>query len=382
MSNIHHLKNSTATISQIGHNNPPKTPDEWGKYVAEATAMERDADKAKVAAIIEKGKRIAQFHDAYKAEGQKWGKRWDDVCQKTLGLGEAICRQYVLASENIRSTDTDILPPDLTSLYYLARAIRANREAFDDAVTSGAVNTDMSRDEAKAVADRAETAGGSDEARMMQLAQAGHNHAEIARQLGMTKATGGTRTDHQARSLVNKKLKKLGVHYKPSPAAPIGSAPVLAKPRLPVLSLPRSTPVVSVTGAPPSAAPTPLPAPAPSQAQQTPVVDQAVEIAALRKKRNELTSEVTRLNALLTSAAAKPRKSKSKLDKEIEFLRLGMEVITAEDQSIILDLGLLVQRTFMVMPAPMPIDMYQRNMKRQIGANPRFIPELTKGYKP
>ena len=91
----------------------PESLDDWKAYIAAASQIEKQAGQSLVDAIIEKGKRIAEFHAAYKAKGQKWGKRWDDVCQKTIGISEDMCRRYETVGKNMQRDSLDILPPAL-----------------------------------------------------------------------------------------------------------------------------------------------------------------------------------------------------------------------------------------------------------------------------
>ena len=109
-----------------------------------------------VDAIIEKGKRIAEFHAAYKANGQKWGTRWEDVCEKTISLSDDMCRKYTFVWKNIPTDGRDIYPSSIHALYDLFRTMKANRKVYDEAVASGEVNPKMTKPEARALAQRAE----------------------------------------------------------------------------------------------------------------------------------------------------------------------------------------------------------------------------------
>ena len=81
--------------------------------------MEKVADLSKTKAIIEKGKRIAEFHNAFKAQGQRWGRRWEDLCQEITGVNASKCNKYVMVAQNTCLPETGILfPNDIECLYY------------------------------------------------------------------------------------------------------------------------------------------------------------------------------------------------------------------------------------------------------------------------
>jgi hypothetical protein len=134
----------------------PESLDDWKAYIAAASQVEKQAGQSLVDAIVEKGKRIAEFHAAYKAKGQKWGTRWGDVCQKTIGISEDMCRRYEAVGKNMQRDSLDILPSALESLYCLSRAIRIDQKVFDEAVVNGEINPKMTLPKARALVQRAE----------------------------------------------------------------------------------------------------------------------------------------------------------------------------------------------------------------------------------
>jgi hypothetical protein len=135
----------------------PETLDDWKAYIAEATEMEQRADQSKVEAIVEKGRRIAEFHAAYKANGQKWGTRWSDVCQEIIGINDSGCAKYELIAKNIRPDRTDIcFPSARNQLYDLARAISANVETFNKAASAGEITSKTTPQKAEAIRREAE----------------------------------------------------------------------------------------------------------------------------------------------------------------------------------------------------------------------------------
>jgi len=121
-----------------------RTPDEWASYCNAARG------KA-VEAIIEWGNRIQEAHAAYKAEPQRWGKRWDAWCKEALGNSQQHLHQITTISRNLTGATSDIskLPTQTDSLYALARLKRDAPEAFEQAIEDGTIRPDMSRSDAK-----------------------------------------------------------------------------------------------------------------------------------------------------------------------------------------------------------------------------------------
>ena len=134
----------------------PETLDDWKAYIAEANAAEKRANRTKFEAIIEKGKRIAEFHDAFRANGQSWGRRWDELCQEIIGLDERTCGKYEIVAKNIPLNEGDIsFPGDVQSLCYLVRARKANEKIFQEAIAAGEITPKTNRDKAEAIMRRA-----------------------------------------------------------------------------------------------------------------------------------------------------------------------------------------------------------------------------------
>ena len=135
----------------------PETLDDWKSYIAEATALEQRADQTKLDAILEKGKRIFEFHAAFKAKGQRWGRRWTDLCVEIVGLNQTMCGRYETVFENMSNEVTRIsFPNDIQALYYLVRTKLANPESFNEAVAAGEITPKTNRDKAEIIMRRAE----------------------------------------------------------------------------------------------------------------------------------------------------------------------------------------------------------------------------------
>jgi hypothetical protein len=135
----------------------PETLDDWKAYIAEATAMEQRADQSKVKAIVEKGRRIAEFRAAFRAQGQRWGRRWEDLCQEITGVNASRCNKYELVAQNTFLNEKDIsFPGDIESLYYLARAVKADRDVVNTAIQTGEVGPKINRHQAEAIMRHAE----------------------------------------------------------------------------------------------------------------------------------------------------------------------------------------------------------------------------------
>jgi hypothetical protein len=117
---------------------------EWADYCNQA--------KGKAAgALIEWGRRIQEAHDAYRAQGQSWGRTWEDWCQENLGIGRGFANQLRLIGENLAVTNCQILPAATDQLTTLARIRRDAPEVFDAAVADGRINPAMDRAAARAL---------------------------------------------------------------------------------------------------------------------------------------------------------------------------------------------------------------------------------------
>jgi hypothetical protein len=135
----------------------PESLDDWKTYIAEASAAEKRADQTKFQAILEKGKRIAEFHEAFKAKGQRWGRRWGELCVEIVGLNDSMCARYIMVAKNIRINDTDIsFPNDLQALYYLVRTKNTAPEVFKAAAAAGEITPKTNRHQAEEIMRRAE----------------------------------------------------------------------------------------------------------------------------------------------------------------------------------------------------------------------------------
>ena len=135
----------------------PETLDDWKAYIAEANAAEKRANQTKVEAIFEKGKRIAEFHDAFRAQGQKWGRRWEELCLDIIGLDQRTCSKYEIVAKNLTLNESDIsFPGDVQALNYLVRAKLADQNVFQAAVAAGEISPKTNRDKAEIIMRRAE----------------------------------------------------------------------------------------------------------------------------------------------------------------------------------------------------------------------------------
>jgi hypothetical protein len=135
----------------------PETLDDWKAYIAEATAAEKRANQTKVEAILEKGKRILEFHDAFKAQGHRWGRRWNDLCLEIVGLEHRTCQKYEVIAKNVGLLETNIsFPADIQAIVYLIRTKLADQETFQAAVAAGEITPKTNRFKAEEIMRRAE----------------------------------------------------------------------------------------------------------------------------------------------------------------------------------------------------------------------------------
>jgi hypothetical protein len=136
-----------------------RTAEEWRLYVQQASFMELDA-------ILEKGRRIREFHSEFNLDKEKWGGTWGVACKNVLFLGQASCHYYEtinrvfdpLLLERVRH----LLPCDILSLSYIARAVELNRGVVSQAAADNFLAADMNREAAQKLLKSAETAAEED----------------------------------------------------------------------------------------------------------------------------------------------------------------------------------------------------------------------------
>jgi hypothetical protein len=132
---------------------PPSTPEAWKKHIGEATALEQVADRNMVAAIRERGLRIAAFHAAEKQA--KWFKSWDEACRDVVGLDQSTASMYERVGLTLIDVVNDVLPADVVSLCHLGNARAASKEFFDKTIEAGDIHPKMTRKDAKDIRDKA-----------------------------------------------------------------------------------------------------------------------------------------------------------------------------------------------------------------------------------
>jgi hypothetical protein len=150
------------------------TDTQWREYVGMASVLELDA-------ILEKGKRIREFHIVYWNNRDKWNRDWSSACQDVLGLGPSTCTQYEIIH---RIFDPDrlarvrhILPFEVGTLALLARAIEYDVQSVNEAAEKGIIIPAMGQETARKVLKTAQIIAQSNVA---QLVRAGYTDDVIA----------------------------------------------------------------------------------------------------------------------------------------------------------------------------------------------------------
>lgn len=132
-----------------------RTAEQWRQYVQEASFMELDA-------ILEKGRRIREFHSEFFRDKEKWGGTWAVACKNILFLSQGSCSLYetihrvfdAVLLERVRS----LLPCDIMSLSYIARAVELNRGVVSQAAADKLLSPEMNREAATKLLKAAEAA--------------------------------------------------------------------------------------------------------------------------------------------------------------------------------------------------------------------------------
>jgi len=126
-----------------------RTDEQWRTYIHEASIMELDA-------IIEKGRRISEFHDNYRRRKAKYGgqgKTWDDECNRVIGINEKMCGQYENIYQGFHSKLPselrDQLPINIYSLNFIARTHELNPDFLLKAPVKNFISPDMKEETAK-----------------------------------------------------------------------------------------------------------------------------------------------------------------------------------------------------------------------------------------
>jgi hypothetical protein len=150
-----------------------RTAEQWREYIQQASFMELDA-------ILEKGRRIREFHSEFFRDKEKWGGTWTVACKNVLFLSQASCSYYEtihrvfdpLLLERVRH----LLPCDIVSLSYIARAVELNRAIVSKAAADEILSSEMNRDAAQKLLRSAEAAA---EAEVKDLIREGKTDEEI-----------------------------------------------------------------------------------------------------------------------------------------------------------------------------------------------------------
>ena len=125
-----------------------KTEEEWVEYFREIEGFE-------IRAFIERGKRIREFHDAYKKDPWKFGNRWENAARRVVRLSKTLCSYYEaiervwgrMDEERLRRIIVD-LPVDVHSMNSLSRAFECSEELVMMFFENGRVYAEMTREEA------------------------------------------------------------------------------------------------------------------------------------------------------------------------------------------------------------------------------------------
>jgi hypothetical protein len=157
-----------------------RTAEQWRQYVQEASYMELDA-------ILEKGRRIREFHSEFFRDKEKWGGTWTVACKNVLFLSQGSCSLYEtinrvfdpLLLERVRH----LLPCDIMSLSYIARAVELNRGIVSQAAAENILSPEMGREAATKLLRAAEAA---EEAHVKDLIREGKSDDEIYKATALT----------------------------------------------------------------------------------------------------------------------------------------------------------------------------------------------------
>jgi hypothetical protein len=130
------------------------TDAQWREFVADATMGE-------LAAILEKGRRIRLFHNAFNRHPSRWHNQdWKVTCREVLGISSSACSQYEKIYEVFWEAEQEVkvaLPPHMYSLYFIARAYEKDSTLVKRRIETGKLWSGMERDDAKELLNFVET---------------------------------------------------------------------------------------------------------------------------------------------------------------------------------------------------------------------------------
>jgi hypothetical protein len=156
------------------------TEEQWRAYVGEATQNEFDV-------ILEKGKRIREFHIVYWNNRDKWNRSWPDACEKVIGLSTRACYEYEIIH---RIFDPDrlarvrhLLPSGVSTLALLAKAVEIDSMTVSEAAENGSLAPEMSQDTARKVLQTATIRAKSN---VLQLVREGYTDEQIAERTALS----------------------------------------------------------------------------------------------------------------------------------------------------------------------------------------------------
>lgn len=150
-----------------------RTPEQWRQYIQEASFMELDA-------ILEKGRRIREFHAEFFKDKEKWGGTWAIACKNVLFLSHSTCSLYETINRVFDPTLLErvrhLLPCDIMSLSLIARSVQLNRGVVSQAAVDKLLSPEMNREAATKLLKSAEAVAEDD---VKELIREGKTDEEI-----------------------------------------------------------------------------------------------------------------------------------------------------------------------------------------------------------
>jgi len=122
-----------------------RSSEQWRNYVREASKMEIDA-------ILEKAKRIDEFHQAFLENKNKFGKIWSHACDEILRINQTTCDRYIKIFHNlspqIMIDNKQYLPTSIESLVAIAKASEIHSDTIVKAIEDKIIFPDMTSEKA------------------------------------------------------------------------------------------------------------------------------------------------------------------------------------------------------------------------------------------
>lgn len=156
--------------------------DQWRKYINDASKMEIDA-------ILEKAKRINEFHEEFINNKPKFGTIWRNSCEEVLGISQITCDRYIKIYQNLSLQKLieikQYLPTSISSLVAIANASEIHPDIISEAIKNKIISPNMTSEIANSLIIQAKDNVRHD---AIQMIEGGYNDEYIINKLNINQS--------------------------------------------------------------------------------------------------------------------------------------------------------------------------------------------------